>query len=190
MSDSEIINRIKTGDKNAFGEVVKKHQGMIINTCYGFVMRKEDAEDIAQNVFIEAYKGIENFRENSKISTWLYRIAVNKSIDFLRKEKRVKRFGQFTNIFDGNQHSLKITESNNNPYEKIVSKERLSVLNAAINKLPKNQNIAFRLSKFDDLPGKEISEIMNLSLSSVESLLHRAKIKLREILYDYYKNEM
>ena len=188
MGESEIINSILSGDKSAFGLIVKKYQGMITNTCYSFLMNKEDAEDVAQETFIEAFIAIGKFKENSKISTWLYRIAVNKSIDFLRKKNRIKRFALLSNIFS---YEIEIEDLNtNNPQEVIESQERLAILNSAINLLSKNQNIAFRLSKFDKLSGKEISEIMNLSLSSVESLIHRAKENLKRILYNYYNDKL
>jgi len=188
LGESEIINKILSGDKSAFGTIVKKYQGMITNTCYGFLMNKEDAEDIAQETFIEAYTSIAKFKQNSKLSTWLYRIAVNKSIDYLKKKKRIKRFALTSNIFSNN---IEIVDYNtNNPQEEIESKERLAILNSALNMLSKNQNIAFRLSKFEKLSGKEISEIMNLSLSSVESLIHRAKLNLKKILFKYYNDKI
>ena len=188
MGESELIKQIIDGNKSAFGIIVKKYQGMITNTCYGFLMNKEDAEDVAQETFIEAYISINSFKQNSKISTWLYRIAVNKSIDFLRKKKRIKRFAQLTNVFS---NDIEIEDyGSNNPQDVIESKERLAILDSAINMLSKNQNIALRLSKFEKLSGKEISEIMNLSLSSVESLIHRAKRNLKKILFYYYNGKM
>ena len=88
MSVDNLIENLKKGDINSFRILVNEHQRKVLNTCYRFLNNKEDAEDLTQEVFLEVYKSISSFRGESKISTWIYRIAVTKSLDFIRKKKR------------------------------------------------------------------------------------------------------
>ena len=84
MTDKDLVEKIQTGDHDSFKVMIENHQRLIFNTCKGFLHNEEDAQDVAQDVFIEAYRSIKKFRGDSKISTWLYRIAVNKSLNFIR----------------------------------------------------------------------------------------------------------
>lgn len=188
MDEKEFIKALKSGSQQAFSELVEKYQGLVTNACYGFLMNKDDADDLAQEVFVEAYHRLSAFREDSKISTWLYRIAVNRSIDEIRKMTRKKRFAHLTGLFTKEDKPLPITDPDeHNPHKEMESEQRLQILNSAIDKLPGNQAIAFRLSKFEGLSGKDISEIMDVSLSSVEALVHRAKANLKKQLYHHYQ---
>jgi RNA polymerase sigma-70 factor (ECF subfamily) len=87
MSDVEIIELLKQGSEQAFKKLVETHQKLVVNTCFGMVHNREDAEDIAQDVFIEVYRNIQKFRADSKLSTWLYRIAVNRSLNHIRVQQ-------------------------------------------------------------------------------------------------------
>ena len=190
MNDSELIKRLCARDEGAFREIVDKYKTLVYNACYHILQNRTEAEDISQEVFIEVYESIDKFRNESKLSTWLYRISINKSLNHYRKFKWKSVINSIDN-FSGNNSNQKIIEiedknANNSPYS-IEYKERNQVLQKAINSLSENQRIAFTLSKFEELPYKQISEIMNLSLSSVESLIHRAKTNLQKKLVNYYK---
>ncbi len=187
MKETEIISELKKGNKIAFKQLVENYQKMVINTCMGLVHNHEDAEDIAQDVFIEVFRAVEQFREDSKISTWLYRIAVNRSLNFIRDNKKRKWFWSFEESIKNDSGKKFPINSAETPEEKMESDQRAKILHRAIDSLPKNQRIAFVLSKYDDLNYNEISEIMNLSKSSVESLIHRAKINLQKKLYTCFK---
>lgn len=181
------ISELKLGSENTFKQLVNLYKNKVINTCFGFVHNRTDAEDIAQNVFIEVYESVQNFKEDSSLSTWIYRIAVNKSLDFIRKTNRKKRWSQLTriNLEQKNEidHWFMDEET---PHLLLEQKERINILNSAINKLPANQKIAFTMHKYEKLSHKEIAEILNVSISSVESLMHRAKLNLQKILSNYY----
>ena len=88
MEDLQIIQDIENNHIQAFKHLVNKYQQMVVNTCYGFVHNREDAEDIAQEVFIEVHRSLHKFRKESKLSTWLYRISANKSLNFIRENKK------------------------------------------------------------------------------------------------------
>jgi RNA polymerase sigma-70 factor (ECF subfamily) len=190
MSEAEIIQKLQEGDEKAFRQLVEKYQQLVVNTCFGLLHNTEDAEDIAQDVFIEVFRSIHKFRADSKISTWLYRIAVNRSLNFIRDNKRRKWFWSVdeTNAPD-TKEAYKISGETGSPDSDLENSQRTELLHAAIDSLPKNQRVAFTLNKYEDLSYKEISEVMQISLSSVESLIHRAKKNLQKKLYACYKKK-
>lgn len=193
MDDHELIEKIlQNNDHNAFALLVDRYQKLVVNTCRGFVSSYADAEDLAQDVFIELFESLPNFRHESKLSTWIYRIAVNKSLNHIRKRKRDTFLDSFTTIFKSaeNEHSSisNSLDSSNEADRNINTKELHNTLKQAINSLPKNQKIAFILSKYQDLSYKEVADVMEISLSSVESLIFRAKGNLQKLLSDFYKN--
>ena len=190
MTDEQLIERIIEGDHIAFRQLVEKYKLLVHKTCFNILRHNEDTEDIIQEVFIEAYESIRLFRRESKFSTWLYRIAINKSLNHLRKHKW-KNMVNSIEFFspDKKNSGMEIADPNaNNTPDTIDYNERAFILQKAINSLPENQRIAFTLCKYDELSYQEISEIMNLSYSSIESLIHRAKMNLQKKLVDYYKN--
>lgn len=188
MEDCDLVERIKNNEESAFKKLVENYQTMVINACYGLLQDSNEAEDIAQDVFVEVYESIHNFRGDSKLSTWLYRIAINKSINANRKNKIKKFFTKIEEAFDGTESGYyeKTNDINSKPEQQLESKENTEIIKKAINALPKNQKIAFTLHKYEDISYKQIAEILNLSLSSVESLIFRAKQNLRKDLIKYF----
>ena len=187
MTDLEIVDNIKKGNKNAFKALVENHQALVLNTCRGFLHNEDDALDVAQEVFIEAYRSIKKFRGDSRISTWLYRIAVNKSLNFIRDNKKHKLLNSIDVMYKGGEKHIENASNPELPDAEFERRERSYVLNRAIDELSKKQKTAFILNKYDKLSYKEISDVMNKSISSVESLLFRAKKNLQEKLINYYK---
>ncbi len=186
MTETEIIQKLTEGDEQVFKQLVEHYNKMVINTCYGMVHNTEDAEDIAQDVFIEVFRSIQNFRADSKISTWLYRIAVNRSLNFIRDNKKRKWFQSFEDALK-EKNSLFILPGTENPGTELENRQRTNLIHAAIDSLPENQKTAFTLNKYEDLSYKEIAEVMETSVSSVESLIHRAKLNLQKKLHNCYK---
>lgn len=176
-----------------FETIVKNHQEKVRNTCFRYVNNSEDANDIAQEVFVKVYESLDTFREEAQLSTWIYRIAVNKSLDFLRSKNRKKRITKLTSIFqkfnDDEEMVIEIPVLEN-PQQVMEDNERKEVLNWAISKLPENQKTAIILSKYEGFSNKEITEIMNISLSAVESLVHRAKKNLHKQLSSYFEKHL
>lgn len=191
MSDTEIINQLRQGNEAAFRMLVEHYQKMVVNTCFGMVHNREDAEDIAQDVFVEVYRSIQNFRADAKLSTWLYRIAVNRSLNYIRDNKKHRWFQSFENEVETKNRQLLQIESSeaDQPAFELENKQRATILHEAIRTLPENQKVAFTLSKYEELSYQEIAEVMELSVSSVESLLFRAKKNLQKKLYTCYKKK-
>lgn len=182
----------QTYNTTDFQSIVENLQEKVRNTCFRYVNNVEDADDIAQEVFIQVYESMDHFREDSQISTWVYRIAVNKSLDFLRSKKRKKRFGQLTSLFKvvGEEEEIVEIPSYGTPQQELEDKERKEVLDWALSKLPDNQKTAIILSKYEGFSNKEITDIMNMSLSAVEALMHRAKKNLQKQLKDYFEKHL
>lgn len=191
MNDDGIIEKLKQGNESAFKELVETYRSMVVNTCFSLLHNTDDAEDVAQDVFIEVFRSVENFRAAAKISTWLYRIAVNRSLNFIRDNKKRKWFQSFDDAVEAKKEELNRLSSSNseNPESELENSQRALILHEAIDSLPENQRIAFTLNKYEDLAYKEISEVMNLSVSSVESLIHRAKKNLQKKLHRCYQKK-
>jgi RNA polymerase sigma-70 factor (ECF subfamily) len=180
MEDAGLIRRLQAKEEKAFKELVESYKGMVYRTCFGFLHNTQDAEDLAQEVFIQVYNSIDKFRGDARLGTWLYRIAVNKSLNKIRGLKS-RFFIQLDSAFEKPQEK-------NNPYGTLENKEKADILTNAIEKLPANQRTAFILSKYEGLPNKQIAEIMKQSLSSIEALQHRAKKNLQKLLVNYYQS--
>lgn len=189
MGEQELIDKLKAGDEAAFKEMVTSWQDMVYNTSLGLVQNEMDAEDVAQEVFVKAWESIDGFKGESKLSTWLYRITVTKSLDFLRSRKRKKRFAYLQSLF-GAQDELVVDPPDFQHPGVIAEKKQMSVaLFKAIGELPEQQKAAFVLSRVEGLNHKEVSEILKTTVPAVESLLQRAKGNLKKKLEHRYRKE-
>jgi RNA polymerase sigma factor (sigma-70 family) len=189
LNDWILINKLKEGDQAAFKQIVETWQDMVYNTAIGIVQNAHDAEDVAQDVFVQVYQSIDGFKGNSKFSTWLYRITISKAMDHERRKKRKKRFAVIKSLFGEEQEPVVDSPDFNHPGVLLDRKENAATLFQAMKALPDNQRIAFVLNKVEGLSYQEISDVMETSVSAVESLLHRAKTNLRKELGDFYKNK-
>ena len=168
----------------SFKELFDVNKTMVYNLVLSFLQNTEDAEDLTQDVFIEVYRSFDKFKGNSSVSTWIYRISVNKSLDFLRKKKRKKHFAIFSRLFSDDEISSdknKIVHFDH-PGILMEQKENARLLFKLINELKENQKTAFILFHIEELSQKEIAEIMGISSKAVELLVRRAKLKLKEKL--------
>lgn len=179
MDEPALINEIRNGNTQLFGQLVTAYQRKVFSTCMGFVHHHEDAQDLSQEVFVKAFKGLATFKGDASFSTWIYRITVNSCLAHLRKQSR-SRFFPFLNI--GNERPELVDK--NTPHQMAEMNETQTKLKEAIDSLPENQRIAFVLSKYDDMPQADIATVMMLSEGAVESLLQRAKKNLRKKLID------
>jgi RNA polymerase sigma-70 factor (ECF subfamily) len=191
LDESTFIIDLQAGKREAYSRLLDEYEQRVFHTCLSFVPNKEDAEDVAQEVFVEVFKSIQRFKGNSKLSTWIYRISTNKSLEFIRKKNTKKRFAFMQSLF-GNEIPLDKTTyftEMNHPGILLENKEKSETIFKAIHQLPEAQCIVFTLHKVDGLSYKEVAEITEKSVSSVESLLFRAKKNLQKKLENFYKNE-
>jgi len=187
LEEKEIITGLKKNDERAFRFLVDLFSKKVYNTCLGMLQNIEDAEDVTQDVFMMIHLNIGEFKEASSLSTWIYRISVNKCLEFIRKRNTKKRFGIFKSIFTSEgEKSLENHSDFVHPGIQLENQERAKVLFKAIELLPEQQKTAYILNKIEQISYNEIASIMDVSLSSVESLLFRAKQNLKKQLTSYY----
>lgn len=189
-NNRDFIEKLKEGHPQAFKKLVETHKDRVYNTCLGFLHQREDAEDVAQEVFIQVYDSIDSFRGDSSLGTWIYRIAVTKSLELIRYRKRKKRWAFFRSLLysDDELDDLSGEQYFDHPDGALEQKERSRILFREIDKLPDSQRTAFILHKLEELSYKEIAEVMETSLSAVESLMYRAKKNLRNQFHNYYQD--
>lgn len=187
MDERILIERLKKKDNAAFKEIVETRQVMVYNAVLGILQNAEDAEDVAQDVFVQVYESIDSFKQESKFSTWLYRIAISKAMDHLRKKGRKKRFAFVQSLFGRNDELVHDPPDFFHPGVALENKQDAAALFRAVKTLPQNQQTAFILNKIEGLSYQEIGDIMKLSVSAIDSLLQRAKSNLRKYLMNYYE---
>lgn len=187
MTEKELIVLLKQKDREAFKTIVEQWKDMVYNTALGILQNEEDAEDIAQEVFIQVFESINDFKEESKFSTWIYRITVTKSLDYIRKKKRKKRFAWIQGLYGSNDEEMIDAPDFMHPGIKMENKEDAAILFKAIEKLPEKQKAAFILNKVENLSYAEIAQIMGTTTLAVDSLFQRSKKNLRKDLSQFYK---
>lgn len=185
MTEQELIFGLRHGEESAFKELVTLFQDKVFNTALGLLQHHAEAEDIAQEVFIQVFRSIKNFKEESLLSTWIYRITVTKSLDHLRSKKRKKRFGFLSSLFGDDNIPVYEPEDFNHPGVLQENKENAAILFKAIDQLPENQHTAFVLNKVEGLSYREIAAILNTTETAVDSLLQRAKQNLRKKINEF-----
>ncbi|MFY0690157.1 MAG: RNA polymerase sigma factor [Cyclobacteriaceae bacterium] len=186
LEDPDILVR-GTEDKIlllSFKDIVSDYKDRVYNTCLGLLKNESDAEDIAQEVFIEVYLKLDSFKKESSLFTWIYRISVNKCLEYKRKMATQKRSGNMVSL---DNSSTDLSSEFHHPGFELENKETAAILLKAIDQLPENQHVAFTLNKIEGLSYQEIEKIMNKSAGSVESLIHRAKQNLRKSLSEFYE---
>ncbi len=180
MTEQELIYGLRNGEELAFKELVNRFQHKVFNTSLGLLQHHTDAEDIAQEVFIQVYRSINNFKEEASLATWIYRITVTKCFDNLRSKKRKKRFGFISSLFGEDNTPVVDTADFNHPGVQLDKKEDAKILFKLIAELPEMQQTAFILNKVEELSYREIAVILNTTEPAVDSLLQRAKQNLRK----------
>jgi len=177
----------RTQQEQEFRKMVEMHQDRVINTCYRFLKSREDATDVAQEVFMQVYKSLDDFRGESQLSTWIYRISVTKSLDFIRRKNRQRRLGSVKTILGlGSELNDLPDNSGSTPEGDFDDAERGRILSWAVSKLPESQRVAITLSNYECYTNQEIADILQTSVSAVEALLHRGRKNLGSRLQKYF----
>lgn len=186
MTDQELISKVVSQDRDAIRQLVDRFQRNVIKTAYHLLGNMEDAEDLSQEIFIEIIRALPSFRHQSRLDTWIYRITVNRSLNQLNKKKRKEWLMQFS-LQKLRQENHPVFNTGDEAMEEESERNELTVMMyKALARLPKNQNIAFVLSKFEDKSYAEIADIMQVSISAVESLIHRARLNLQQTIKNRY----
>jgi RNA polymerase sigma-70 factor, ECF subfamily len=167
-----------------FKAIYDEHKNLVYNLALSYVQNSADAQDIAQEVFVKVYQNLHRYDPaTASLKTWIYRITINQSLDFLKTQKTQKRFGFLVNIFRPESNEpLPELKNFHHPGVAMEDMESLQNLFRHINSLPDNQRTVVILLKIEDRTQKEVAEIMNISPKAVESIFQRAKLSLRKKL--------
>lgn len=190
MNENEkFLDQLQAGDQQAFRILVEKYQPMIKGIALQMFERDEDQEDFMQEVFLRIYQALPEFRRKSKLSTWIYRIALNHALNLTRKNKWKGWISESISKWGSNDKKDEaFTRLPATSGEGAEQREMHRMLHKAIQQLPENQRIAFVMTRIDGMSYAEVAQVMNLSESAVDSLTQRARQNLRKYLASFYKD--
>jgi RNA polymerase sigma-70 factor (ECF subfamily) len=181
MNEQTLIRKVAAGDQEAFCQIVRTNRNMVVNVCFSLLNDREKAEEAAQDVFLQIFKKAGEFKGKSKLSTWIYRIAVNHAISARRRDRLFQKNEIIRQAASTDLVALKAPKSDS-PYSRLEAKEIRVTLRNALDSMPEKQRTIIILHKMEGLSSKEIAKILNISLSSAEARIHRAKINLKKKL--------
>lgn len=183
-SDIGLVEECRKGDSSAFDELVRRYKDRVYGVVYRFLGNREDALDVSQEVFVRAYRGIDGFRGNAKVYTWLYSIAANLARNRLRDSGRLGR-NMGTSLELLNESAPGVADSmvqQTTPRENAITGETQEVLQQCLSELPEHYRLAFVLRTVEDLSYDEIAEVMGCPVGTVKSRLNQARQMLRDRL--------
>lgn len=182
-ADTELLRAVIDGDATAYRGLVEKYQQRVYSMVYGMLRNREDARDVTQEAFVKAYQNLHSFRLESSFYTWLYRIAMNLAIDFVRKRKRRKTtsFEEDIAAREGDGTIAEIHHSDS-PSRSLERKQLYARIMDAIDKLPEDQRQVVLLRELEGLSYKEIADVMDIPEGTVMSRLFYARRKLQQLL--------
>jgi RNA polymerase sigma-70 factor (ECF subfamily) len=188
LNHTELLQRIASADEVAFSEFYEVFKDLVYRIAYSYLQNEQEAEELTQDVFVEIHRSAKTFNGKSSVSTWVYRIAVNKSLDKLRYLKARKRFGFISSIFSVGsslplEDSIADTSDHGTNADK---KEDLAMLLSAMERLVANQKTALILTQLEGLKGRQAAEIIGVTEKAVEGLIQRGKENLRKTLVAIY----
>jgi RNA polymerase sigma-70 factor (ECF subfamily) len=186
LDEHELIQGLRQGEEPAFRWLVENYRNKVYHTVINIVQQEADAEDATQEVFIKVFESIDQFKQESTLSTWIYRIAVRKALDKLRRRKTRQKLQQLLPWW---MPAEKKDEQPlfHHPGIELENKEKAAILFKAIDELPENQRIAFTLIVVQKMSYQEVVPILGKNIKALESLISRAKVKLQEKLEHIYR---
>ena len=188
VEEKALIIRTQKGDKDAFNPIVSKYQQKIYNLIYQRVRDRETAEDICQEVFLKAWQALPNFKGQSAFYSWLYKIAINCSIDFLRKQNK-QLVLSWEELPPNSEDKLQASQKHPSISQILEKKEFRNIVDKAARQLPTGQRRVFYLRYGEELRIKDIALRLNKSEGTIKTHLHHAHRKLRDMLRPYLQNE-
>jgi RNA polymerase sigma-70 factor (ECF subfamily) len=186
--EKELVERFQNGEKDVFNELVIKYQGKIYNLVYKYVSNSETARDLSQEIFIKAFRALPRFKRQSAFYSWLYRIAINLCIDFIRQQKRGQTLS-FEDLTTGGNDEMVFNDASPLPPDQIEAKELGHIIGKAVEQLPPKQQRVFNLRYHHGLQLKEIATQLDRSEGTIKAHLHHAHKRLQTLLIPYLKNK-
>ncbi|MFD1871919.1 RNA polymerase sigma factor [Hymenobacter bucti] len=181
-TDTALVAQLQQGSEAAFRTLVERYQHRVYSTAFSLLRSAEEAEDVAQEVFVEVYQTVAKFRNETALSTWLYRLATSRALQHRRRASAKKRFAYFTSLLGFHNQVLHEPPDHAHPLALLEGAQQLHLLLDYIGRLPSQQQVAFTLRHEQDLNYDEIAAVLGTTVSAVESLLFRARQTLRRHL--------
>jgi RNA polymerase sigma-70 factor (ECF subfamily) len=187
--DTELVRRAQQDDLAAYDELVRRHHSRIYGTIYHMTSNHEDASDLAQDTFVQGFKSLKNFKGESSYFTWIYRVAVNLTLNFLKRRSNRKPHFSLNDIETNPELELELNEfvSDQTPRRAVALTELHEKLNAALQQLSENHRLVVTLHDIQGLPHDEIAKITGCNVATVRSRLFYARQMLQGLLSDYLK---
>ncbi|MEI6391573.1 MAG: sigma-70 family RNA polymerase sigma factor [Verrucomicrobiota bacterium] len=188
VEEMDLVKRVRDGDLTAYDELVRRYQERIYATVYHMTSNHEDANDLAQEAFIKAFQAIKSFKGGSSFYTWVYRIAVNKTINFLKQRKNKAQMSLDDLDFNAEHDpDLVALVSEKTPRREVVLKELQEKLNAAMQRLSEPHRLVVTLHDVQGMSHDEVAKVMDCNIGTVRSRLFYARQQLQAYLSDYLK---
>ena len=177
LTDEQLVEMAVADNPNAFGEIVRRWERKIFALCFGMLAREEEAKDATQETFIAAFRNLSNFRGDAKVSSWLHRIAVNQCLTTMRRQK--SRSESFLDDEDESADRVFVAPSNKMPSRTAEQNERMAIVRQAVNALPPDLRQIIVMKEFEEMTFQEISDALEVPLSTVKSRLYTGLKQLR-----------
>jgi len=174
VNDLILVERFKGGDRTAFKELVLKYQKEIYFLAYRMVLNKEDAADVVQEIFVQVFRKIHQFRSASTFKTWLYRVAINQCKNFFRTLKKNREYVPIEDYV--------VTDPNDSQLDVLLKNERVALISETVGKLPKKQKAVLILRTYHELSYKEIAEIVGGSVNSANVNFYHAIENIKRLV--------
>ncbi len=187
VADAALVAQLQQGSEAAFRTLVARFQNRVYGTALSLLRSPEDAEDVAQEVFVEVYQTIGRYRGEAALSTWLYRLATSRALQHQRRRNAKKRFAFFTNLLGLADQQLPEPPDHAHPQALLEGAQQLQQLQQQIGRLPQQQQVAFTLRHEQELSYEEIAAVLGTTVAAVESLLFRARQTLRRHLQPVFR---
>jgi RNA polymerase sigma-70 factor (ECF subfamily) len=185
LEDFKLVDEAKAGDQKAFTELLHRYRKSVYHMILKMVRNVDDAEDLTIEAFGKAFKNLHKFNPDFTFSTWLFRIATNNSIDFIRKKRlKTTSISSAYTDKDGDAVSINLKDSSRNPQEEAIRSQKIEIMQEIVTQLPPKYRHLVRMRYFDELSYDEIATELEAPLGTVKAQLHRA----RELLYDFVKH--
>ncbi len=182
MEEKELTARARAGDEAAFAALMEANQGRVYNLILRMTGSREDALELSQEAFLNAWRGLKNFHGESSFSTWVYRLASNVCIDFLRREKRRRSISMTVSLDDEEEHQAELPDERSSPERAYERGETRDAVRKALEELSEEHRQVLIMRELQGMSYAEIGEILDVEIGTVKSRISRARLALRKIL--------
>lgn len=182
MTEKDLIGRAKNGDQDAFGQLVLAHQNKVYTLCVHMVTNRDEAEDLAQEAFLKAWRSLSSFQEESSFATWMHRLTTNVCLDHLRKQTRRQNIAVAVSLDDEDSGWSEPADHSQDPQSHLEREERKRALGRALAQLPEAHRQMILMREVSGMSYQEIADALGADLGTVKSRISRARERLRKIL--------